>query len=127
MSEPTIPELTPMEPTIRQFTIKALFGEKDVSIRFDSGVTILIADNGEAKTTILTVIYAVLAGHLHRLRRIDFELIRVEFTNGAIIEIPFAAIEAPLNLSGSDPGIKRLLRQVPEQSFSISFSTTLRA
>jgi predicted ATP-binding protein involved in virulence len=59
-----------MEPSIRKFTILGLFGEKDVSIDLTSGITILIADNGLGKTTILTVIYAVLAGQLHRLRRV---------------------------------------------------------
>jgi hypothetical protein len=50
--------------------------------------------------------------------------IQVEFVGGSLIEIPYSAIEAPLNLSGSDPGIKRLLRQIPEQLIYQLFDET---
>jgi predicted ATPase/AraC-like DNA-binding protein len=104
-----------MDPTIQSFTIKGLLGEKTVSIDFKTGLTILMADNGIGKTTILGIIYAVLAGKLHRLRRVQFDSIVVEFTSGVKIEILAAMIQAPLDLSKSNPSIRRLLRQVPEQ------------
>jgi len=52
-----------MDTTIKRF-VKGLLGEKDVSLEFASDITILIADNGVGKTTILGIIYAVLAGQL---------------------------------------------------------------
>ena len=39
---------------IQNFSIKGLFGYKDVSIDFDENVKIVIAENGAGKTTILT-------------------------------------------------------------------------
>jgi predicted ATPase len=103
-----------MDSTIKTFIIKGLFKEKDISINFNADVTILIADNGLGKTTILGIIYAVLSGQLHRLRNVEFELIRVEFQNGTTIDIPAQSIQAPLDLSESNPAMRRLLRHIPE-------------
>jgi hypothetical protein len=108
-------ELLTLSRTIKRFTILRLLGEKTVSIDFQSGLTILIADNGVGKTTILSIIYAVLTRQLHRLRRVEFESITVEFESGSRVEILATAIQAPLDLSRSNPSIRRLLRQVPEQ------------
>lgn len=113
-----------MKPAIKRFEIKKLLGEKDVTIEFSSEITILIADNGIGKTTILGIIYAVLAGQLHRLRRVEFESIRVEFESGKVIEIPATSIQAPLDLSDSNPAMRRLLRQVPEQLIYQLFDET---
>lgn len=113
-----------MTPAIKHFLIRRLLGEKDVAIEFASDITILIADNGIGKTTILGIIYAVLAGQFHRLRRVEFESIRVEFDDGRFMEIPASAIQAPLDLSDSNPAIRRLLRQVPEHLLYQLFDET---
>ncbi len=113
-----------MESTIKRFEIKGLLNEKDVCIEFPSDITILIADNGLGKTTILSIIYAVLAGQLHRLRRIEFESIKVVFANGKSIEIPSLAIQAPLDLSESNPAMRRLTRQIPEHLIYQLFDET---
>ena len=113
-----------MNTIISRFQIKGLLGEKDVDITFESPISILIADNGLGKTTILGIIYAVLSGQLHRLRRVEFESILVEFSNGQIIEIHSSTVQAPLDLSDSNPAMRRLLRQIPEHLIYQLFEET---
>lgn len=113
-----------MNTIIKRFQIRGLLGEKDVDIEFENAISILIADNGLGKTTILGIIYAVLSGQLHRLRRVEFESILVEFSNSQIIEIHSASIQAPLDLSDSNPAMRRLLRQIPEHLIYQLFDET---
>ena len=85
MTEHPLSELD--KPAIRRFAIRGLFGEKDFDITFDSAVTVLIADNGSGKTTILSMIYAVLSRQLHRLRKYEFKTIEVETQSGEQLTI----------------------------------------
>jgi len=89
---------------LKQFEIKGLLGDRNVRIDFDDPETILIADNGTGKTTLLGIVYAVLSGRLERLRRLDFSEITVSFENKKIIHIPKASIQARIN-----PRLQRLL------------------
>ncbi len=114
-----------MSSPVRRFEIKGLLGEKDVSLLFDSEISIFIADNGTGKTTILSIIYAVLSRKLHRLRRFTFDVITIEFENGKVIEIPSALVQPFNELSRSDPRVRRLLHHVPEGALQqLSLDTT---
>lgn len=62
-------------PVIRSFRIYGLHGYKDVEIKFDGPVRIVIAENGTGKTTILSAMDAFLQGNLPRLANISFESI----------------------------------------------------
>jgi predicted ATPase len=79
---------------IRRFSINRLFGDRDVDIRFDSPVTVLIADNGSGKTTILSMIYAVFSRQLYKLRKYKFQSITVETASGNTISIPAEMADA---------------------------------
>jgi predicted ATPase len=103
-----------MNSPIQKFEIKGLLGEKDVLLEFESEISIFIADNGSGKTTILSIIYAVLSRKLNRLRRFTFDLIAVTFENGKVIEIPSSLVQPLLDLSRSDPRARSLMNQVPE-------------
>lgn len=64
---------------IQNFTIKGLFGYKDVSIDFDENVKIIIAENGAGKTTILSCLYYLLNGDYESLLKIKFASISIKF------------------------------------------------
>jgi len=99
---------------LKRFSIFGLFDERDVDLDFSNDVTILIADNGVGKTTILGIVYAVLSGRLARLRRAEFRAIEVEFADGSKIEIPQSVIQPSFQLRRDDPRVRRILREVPE-------------
>ena len=64
---------------IQNFSIKSLFGYKDVSIDFDDNVKIIIAENGAGKTTILSCLYYLLNGDYESLLKIKFTSISIKF------------------------------------------------
>lgn len=64
---------------IQNFSIKSLFGYKDVSIDFDENVKIIIAENGAGKTTILSCLYYLLNGDYESLLKIKFASISIKF------------------------------------------------
>jgi predicted ATPase len=100
---------------IKRFQIKGLFGDRDVDIRFDEPVMVLIADNGSGKTTILSMIYAVLSRQLYKLRKHNFESITVETANGRVITISAEMAEVGLMSAKLEPRLRRLLHKVPEE------------
>ena len=72
---------------IINFSIKKLFGTKDISIDFNSPVKLLISDNGGGKTTILYILYLFLARKFDLLKELNFEEITVKLSNGSTIKI----------------------------------------
>ncbi|WP_433751891.1 AAA family ATPase [Paenibacillus amylolyticus] len=79
--------MTNMRSPVKKFSIIRLFGIRDVAIPFDSGVNILIGENGLGKTTILNTIYFCLTCKFHKLNSIVFDKIKIEFTSGRTVEI----------------------------------------
>jgi predicted ATPase len=71
-----------LDSIINQFSIKGLYGERDVDIDFTSNIKIIVAENGYGKTTVLNALYATLTGDASRLRKIDFESIEISFNDG---------------------------------------------
>ena len=67
---------------LAEFTIKALHGERNITIPFDGPVKILVAENGYGKTTILNLLHAVLFGNYSKLRATTFESISLKFKSG---------------------------------------------
>ncbi|BAH44565.1 hypothetical protein BBR47_35880 [Brevibacillus brevis NBRC 100599] len=76
-----------MLPKIKKFRINKLFGYKNVNIDFDSGVMILVGENGVGKTTILNVLYYTLSTKFEKLIDIDFHSIELFFNSGNHIVI----------------------------------------
>ena len=99
---------------INQFSILGLFGNQNVHLDLSQDVTILIADNGIGKTTILGIVYAVLSGRLQRLRRAEFHSIAIEFSDGKTIEIPQAMMQPVGEFRRDDPRVRRLMHELPE-------------
>jgi predicted ATPase len=67
---------------LKSFSINGLFGYKDVKISFDEQVSILIAENGSGKTTILNILYYSISCEFHKLRAMEFDSIVLEFDSG---------------------------------------------
>lgn len=107
--------LDPSLPPIKSFGITGLFGDRDVEIKFDSAVTILIADNGSGKTTILNMVYAVLSRQLYKLRKYSFENIRVETQTGRKINISREMAHTGISASKLEPRFRRILHSLPEE------------
>ena len=68
-----------LAPPIARFTIKGLHGYKDVSIEFAGKATIIVAENGVGKTTILNTLNAFISRRFQRLNAIDFTSIECTF------------------------------------------------
>ena len=72
---------------IEYIKIFGLHGEKDVILRFDDNVKIIIGDNGSGKTTVLGALYAILSLNFHKLGKLDFHRIELKFLKGDLIEL----------------------------------------
>jgi predicted ATP-binding protein involved in virulence len=90
---------------IKNFAITGLFGDRDVSIPFESDVKILVAENGSGKTTLLNAIFNIVAGDFTKLRGLEFQKIAVAFTSGISVEITKEQIDSYEALLANDPRI----------------------
>ena len=78
---------------IERFSIKSLFGYKDIEIKFRDPILILIGENGFGKTTILNALNYTLQGCYKELLEIKFESIEIKiegvsygFTYSQVVE-----------------------------------------
>lgn len=76
-----------MSTNLVKFTIHDLWGEKDVSLKFDNYKLILVGENGSGKTTILRIIYETLACRWSLLSVEDFSRIELEFEDKSTVSI----------------------------------------
>ncbi|WP_158258966.1 AAA family ATPase [Photobacterium sp. NCIMB 13483] len=67
--------------------IYELHGEKDVLLSFHDNVKIIIGDNGSGKTTVLSALYSILSQNFHKLSKLDFERIELQFSSGDLITL----------------------------------------
>jgi predicted ATPase len=81
---------------VKQFTINGLFGVSNVTIPFEENIKILIGENGVGKTTILNAMYYVLTKKWHKLAKVPFSSIQVEFENNSLINFSKAHLDAYL-------------------------------
>jgi predicted ATPase len=88
-------ETTKSPQPLAEFGITALHGERNIRIRFDGVVKIIVAENGYGKTTILNSLYALLFGNYEKLRSIQFETIYLKFKSG--YEVSLAKSDFSLN------------------------------
>ncbi|WP_179255335.1 ATP-binding protein [Burkholderia sp. AU31652] len=72
---------------ISKFIIEGLHGYKRVEISFSTPYMVLLAENGQGKTTILNLLYACLYGDTKKLNRIQFDRATLIFDNAAPVVI----------------------------------------
>lgn len=79
----------PISPPLESFCIKGLHGYKDVRIDFSGKSTIVVAENGTGKTTVLNALNAFVTRRFQRLSSINFESIECKFSHSLLpISIP---------------------------------------
>jgi predicted ATPase len=108
------------EMLVETFVIKGLHGYKDVSIEFVGPATIVVAENGTGKTTVLNMLNAFLTRRFHRLAAFSFTSIECKF-KGELL--PLVLNRSMLSESAT-PETDEMLRQVFESS-SLSQSELL--
>lgn len=72
---------------LKKIIINKLFGKYNYELEFTHDIVIWIAENGTGKTTILTIIVAILTGDATILYDIDFKEIIIELENGESLKI----------------------------------------
>ncbi|HLO99645.1 MAG TPA: AAA family ATPase [Fimbriimonas sp.] len=68
---------------IKSIKIEGLQQNRTVDVKFKNAFTVLIAENGMGKTTLLSILYAVLTGSFHKLNSHDFQRITVTFRDNS--------------------------------------------
>ena len=113
-----------MVSSIKSFSIYDLWGEKDVNLRFEDNILILVGENGSGKSTILRIVYETLACKWSLLSVEDFSRIAIGFSNGSSLVIEKEKILSAKELFiDSDSSI---LRELPGPiRRAISEATTL--
>lgn len=77
---------------IKLFKVNKLFGDRDISIPFDTDVKIVIGENGLGKTTVLNILYYTLTNKLYKLNDFDFESIEIKFSSNKKFILPKAKL-----------------------------------
>ncbi|ACB51364.1 putative ATP/GTP-binding protein [Crocosphaera subtropica ATCC 51142] len=78
---------------LKSFTIRGLFGYKDIVLPLDKEVLILIAENGAGKTNILNILYQVLSLDINITKSLKFNSICIQFNNYKKCELDFTEID----------------------------------
>lgn len=99
---------------IKSFTIKRLYGLKNITIPFSSPYKILVAENGAGKTTVLNIFYSMLSCKFHKLRSYDFESISIKFSSGEVATINKEQMDSQEAEAEPRHMIEHLLRTFPE-------------
>ncbi|MCD1277400.1 hypothetical protein [Streptococcus sinensis] len=66
---------------LKSIKIEGLFGKYNCNLIFENDISIWISENGVGKTTILTIIVAILTGDARTLYDINFKKISVNISN----------------------------------------------
>lgn len=74
-------------PLLDTMTAKGLHGDRDVTVRFLQPATIINADNGAGKTTILNLLFRFLTRDAFGLFQISFDSLSLRFSDGEIAKI----------------------------------------
>ncbi|CAN7352646.1 AAA family ATPase [Acidovorax delafieldii] len=81
-------------PVVQRFTMRGVHGYKDLSVEFAGPATVIAADNGTGKTTLLNALNAFLSLRFHRLNSLSF----------VSLECKFSELDEPVILDRSDLG-----------------------
>lgn len=67
-----------MKAEIENFSIKGLFGKKDVSLSFENRVQVYVGENGFGKTTVLNLLYYLLSFKFEEMLKINFVSVSIQ-------------------------------------------------
>lgn len=63
---------------LKRFSLRKLYGYKDIDLIFNGKNTIIIAENGAGKTTLINALKSTLRGEIDELRKVRCEFIEIE-------------------------------------------------
>jgi ABC-type lipoprotein export system ATPase subunit len=111
MSENVLLYQHPNTSCIESFSIKNLFGSKDIFIPFDQESLILIAENGSGKTTILNILYYLMSSNFSKLKSLEFESAILKFKNKeqGCVEIKKSDLENNSLLDGVEERVEEVI------------------
>jgi hypothetical protein len=102
--------------TPSHISIKKLHGYKNLEIPFDDPYIILLAENGQGKTSVLNLIYGALCNDATRISSINFEKMSVRFPDGEEFHIAAEDMTTrTMDLNGN--GIRYLRNKLSEKEF----------
>ncbi|WP_313249564.1 AAA family ATPase [Stenotrophomonas acidaminiphila] len=96
-----------IQPPLESFCIKGLHGYKDIRIDFSGESTVVVAENGTGKTTVLNALNAFITRRFHRLASISFESIECKF-RGAPLPISISKSQLTSKREGSSEVLSSL-------------------
>ena len=67
-----------MKAEIENFSVKGLFGKKDVNLSFENRVQIYVGENGFGKTTVLNLLYYLLSFKFEEMLKINFVSVSIQ-------------------------------------------------
>ncbi len=102
---------------LTRFSVKGLFGKRDLDIQFENDVLLIVAENGSGKTTILRILYYFLSKQWVRLLDFDFDAIvadiggeKIRFKRSEYLERTSQSLDVP-GLTTTYPVYKRFFEQ----------------
>ena len=101
-------------PRLREFELLGLHGYKNLSIKCDDNVAIVLAENGVGKTTLLNVLYALLSGRISRVNGVDFKEAILRFDNDIVIFNKESAVKILNRESAQSFMVRRPARELAE-------------
>lgn len=104
----------------KKIKIYGLFKKKNIEIKLDNLVNILISENGAGKTSILNIIVGIFTNNKKILRDIEFEKVEIQLENEEITELTKVDLisgnnttlyfQALMNyINNEDPSIEKIL------------------
>ncbi len=93
---------------LKSFTIRGLFGYKDIVLPLDKEVLILISENGAGKTNILNILYQVFDQNIDIIESLNCDSISIEFNENRKYEVDFSQI----NDKDKETEIIKVLNQI---------------
>lgn len=114
-----------INPPLESFCIKGLHGYKDIRIDFSGETTVVVAENGTGKTTVLNALNAFITRRFHRLASINFESIECKFT-GATQPISISKSQLTSKRDDSSDNLSQLAAfgGIPETALAEFVSNT---
>lgn len=84
----------PEKPVVVSFSVSGLQYYQNFSIDFEKSVSILVGENGQGKTTILNILYAILSKRWFYLTNCAFDSTQLKFKNDEVIEFSHSELDA---------------------------------
>lgn len=113
---------------LKKITVVGLHEEKDVVINLLPSATIIMAENGVGKTTVLNILFSILSGNLKKLSAYNFIEASLEMSDEKQV---FSVKRKDLNETSFDrkknriPNSMRLLLETIEESLDTNLANTL--